>query len=142
MESRVSKGTNEVLFREGELAQKLYIVKRGQVICLKRSKDRLIPVFRAEAGDIIGENAILDTGVYGYSAVTLTMAELLEIPAENFRQILEKSPEWLVDLTATMIQRFENTANLVAENRVFNEVILSEEDFPSSLETNLKKQLS
>lgn len=142
MESRVSKGTNEVLFREGELAQRLYIVKRGQVICLKRSKDRLIPVFRAEAGDIIGENAILDTGAYGYSAVTLTMVELLEIPAANFRQILEKSPEWLVELTATMIQRFENTANLVAENRVFNDSILSEEDFPSSLETNLKKQLN
>ncbi len=65
MESRVSKGTNEVLFREGELAQKLYIVKRGQVICLKRSKDRLIPILRAEAGDVIGENALLDTGPYG-----------------------------------------------------------------------------
>jgi CRP-like cAMP-binding protein len=142
MESRVSKGTNEVLFREGELAQRLYIVKRGQVICLKRSKDRLIPVFRAEAGDIIGENAILDTGSYGYSAVTLTMAELLEIPSQSFRQVLEKSPEWLVELTATMIQRFENTANLVAENRVFNDAILSEEDFPSSLETNLKKLLN
>lgn len=142
MESRVSKGTNEVLFKEGELAQKLYIVKRGQVICLKRSKDRLIPVFRAEAGDVIGENALLDTGSYGYSAVTLTMAELLEIPSQNFRQVLEASPQWLLELTATMIQRFENTANLVAENRVFNDAILSEEDFPSSLETNLKKILN
>ncbi len=142
MESRVSKGTHEVLFREGELAQSLYIVKRGQVLCLKRSKDRLIPVFRAEAGDILGENAILETGAYGYSAVTLTTAELMEIPSENFKQILAKSPSWLLDLTATMVQRFENTAALIAENRVFNDSILSEEDFPSSLEVEFKKLLN
>ncbi len=141
MESRVTKGTHEVLFKEGELAQSLYIVKRGQVLCLKRSKDRLIPVFRAETGDIIGENAILDLGVYGYSAVTLTSAELMEIPSVNFKQILEKSPSWLLDLTATMVQRFENTANLIAENRAFSDSILSEEDFPSSLEVIFKKIL-
>lgn len=142
MESRVNKGAHEVLFREGELAQSLYIIKRGQVLCLKRSKDRLIPVFRAETGDILGENAILDTGAYGYSAVTLTSVELMEIPSENFKQILAKSPSWLLDLTSTMVQRFENTAALIAENRVFNESIISEEDFPSSLEVEFKKLLN
>jgi CRP-like cAMP-binding protein len=142
MESRINKGTHEVLFREGEHAQSLYIIKRGEILCLKHSKDRLIPVFRAEAGDIIGENAILETGSYGYSAVTLTNAELLQIPNDIFKQTLEKSPSWLLDLTATMVQRFENTASLIAENRVFNELILSEEDFPSSLEVELKKLLN
>jgi CRP-like cAMP-binding protein len=142
MEGRVSKGTNEVIFKEGELAQSLYIVKRGQVLCLKRSKDRLIPVFRAEAGDIVGENAILEARAYGYSAVSLTMVELMEIPAANFKQVLESSPDWLLELTSTMIQRFENTANLIAENRVFNENILEEAEFPSSLEIDLKKKLN
>lgn len=142
MESRVSKGTHEVLFREGELAQKLYIVKRGTVICLKRSKDRLVPVFKATEGDILGENAILETGSYGYSAVTLTTAELLEIPSSSFREILASSPAWLMDLTGTMIYRFENTANLIAENRVVSEKILGEEDFSSSLEVEFKKMLN
>lgn len=142
MESRLSKGTYEVIFREGELAQSLYIVKRGQVICVKRSKDRLIPVFRAGEGDIIGENAILNTSAYGYSAVSLTNVELMQIPSSSFKEILQKSPAWLMDLTATMVQRFENTANLVAENRVFSASILSEEEFPSSLEIQMKKMLS
>lgn len=142
MESLISKGSHEVLFREGELAQSLYIIKRGEILCLKRSKDRLIPVFRAEAGDIIGENAIITTGAYGYSAITLTTTELLEIPSQSFKQIMAKAPSWLMDLTGTMVQRFENTANLIAENRVFNDSILSEEDFPSSLEVEFKKLLN
>lgn len=142
MESRLSKGTHEVVFREGDSASSLFIVKRGQVICLKRSKDRLIPVFRAGEGDILGENAIVGGDVYGYSAVTLTTAELMEIPSRNFDDILKKSPDWLKSLTATMVQRFENTASLIAENRVFHEDILSEEEFPSSLEVEMKKLLN
>ncbi len=142
MESLISKGSHEVLFREGEVAQSLYIIKRGQILCLKLSKDRLIPVFRAQAGDIIGENAIITSSAYGYSAITLTTTELLEIPSESFKQIMAKSPSWLMDLTGTMVQRFENTANLIAENRVFNDSILSEEDFPSSLEVEFKKLLN
>ena len=141
MENRVSKGINDVVFKEGELAQSLYIVKRGQVLCVKSSKDRLIPVFKAGEGDIIGENAILGSAPYGYTAVTLTTVELLEIPSGNFSQILANSPAWLMDLTATMIQRFENTANLVAENRVFSDKIIEEEEFPSSLEIQIKKML-
>jgi hypothetical protein len=47
-----------------------------------------------------------------------------------------------VGLTATMVQRFEKTANLVAENRVFNETILTEEEFPTSVENHFKKVLS
>ncbi len=142
MESRVTKGTHEVLFKEGDVARSLYIVKRGTVLCLKRSKDRLIPVFRAEAGDVVGENAILGENPYGYSAVTITSAELIEIGAANFKEILKKSPDWLVGLTSTMVQRFEKTANLVAENRVFNESILSEEEFSSSVENTFKKMLN
>lgn len=142
MESRVSKGTHEVIFREGEPASSLFIVKRGEVLCLKRVKDRLIPVFKATEGDIVGENAILESMPYGYSAVSLTTVELMEIPSGNFGQILKTSPSWLKQLTATMIQRFENTANLVAENRVFHESILSEEEFPSSLEVDFKKLLN
>jgi CRP/FNR family transcriptional regulator, cyclic AMP receptor protein len=142
MESRVTKGTHEVLFKEGDVARSLYIVKRGTVLCLKRSKDRLIPVFRAEAGDVVGENAILGGNPYGYSAVTITSAELIEIGSASFNEILKKSPDWLVGLTATMVQRFEKTANLVAENRIFNESILSEEEFSSSVENTFKKMLN
>jgi CRP-like cAMP-binding protein len=51
---------NSVVFREGDDASKLYIIKSGEVICLKSSQGRLIPVFLAKANDIIGESAILE----------------------------------------------------------------------------------
>lgn len=140
--SEVRFEARQVLFKEGQPAQKLYLVKSGEVVCLKSSKDRLIPVFKARAQDIVGENSMIAGSLYGYSAVALTRVELIEIPTSSFSQVLKEAPDWLVDLTSTMITRFQNTANLIAENRAMHPSIMSEEDFPSSVEVEMKKLLN
>lgn len=132
----------QVLFKEGQPADKLYIIKSGEVLCLKASKDRLIPVFRAQKEDIIGENAMLDDSKYGYSAVALGPVEALELSKTTFTEVLKEAPDWLVDLTTTMIGRFQNTANLIAENRAIHSTIIPEEDFPSAVEVEYKKLLN
>lgn len=134
--------THSVLFREGDPAEKLFIIKTGQVLCLKSSKERLIPVFLAKGQDIIGESAMLSDAPYTYSAIALSQVEIESVENSKFRDILSEAPQWLHDLTITMIARFQSTAGLVAENRVMSASILSEEDFPPALEIEFKKLLS
>lgn len=131
-----------VLFREGDDASQMMIIKSGQVLCLKASKERLIPVFLASGQDIIGESAMLSGAPYTYSAIALSRVEVMTVPSKNFTDALDVAPEWLTDLTLTMISRFQSTAGLVAENRVLHPSILSEEEFPPSLEIEYKKLLS
>lgn len=142
MENKIRVEPSSVLFKEGDLALNLYIVKSGEVACLKSYNDRLIPVFVAREGDIIGENAILNNTPNAYSAISLKPSELISIPAENFLTIMKEAPEWLSDLSTTMVKRFEATASLVAENRVIHSSILSEEDFTSAMEVEFKKLLN
>lgn len=134
--------THTVLFREGDAADKLFIVKTGQVLCLKASKDRLIPVFVAKAQDILGESALLRDAPYTYSAISLTQVELECIENNKFTKVLSEAPQWMMDLTLTMIARFQATAGLVADNRIVHHSVLSEEDFPPTLENELKKLLA
>jgi CRP-like cAMP-binding protein len=54
MEDKVTFNSRSVLFKEGADAAKLYIVKSGEVLCLKASQDRIIPVFLAQKGDVLG----------------------------------------------------------------------------------------
>jgi CRP-like cAMP-binding protein len=131
-----------IIFKEGEPATDLFLVKSGRVVCLKSSKDRLIPVFVATDQDIIGEGAMTANGVYSYSAVSLSLCEVVPVPAGDFKSVIEQAPQWLIELTSTMIERFQNTANIIAENRVLHKSIMSEEDFTSSLEIELKKILN
>jgi len=139
MENRIIFAPRKLIFKEGEKATKLFIVKSGEVLCLKNFKDRLIPVFLAKEGDIIGESAMIDGLNHGFSAVTLSNCELLEISAFNFKRVMNEAPKWLSDLSLTMINRFQNTANLIAENRVISPLILSEDQFSNKLETEFKK---
>ncbi|HXH73399.1 MAG TPA: cyclic nucleotide-binding domain-containing protein [Bacteriovoracaceae bacterium] len=142
MENKLVLNPRAIIFKEGADATKLYMVKRGEVLCLKSSKDRIIPVFLAQEGDIVGESAMIEGLPYTYSAITLSNAELVEIPAFNFKRVFMEAPAWLVDLTTTMIHRFQSTANLIAENRVISPLILTEDQFSTKLEVEFKKLLA
>lgn len=139
---KVSFPQKTVIFKEGEEASKLYIVKSGEVLCLKSSTDRLIPVFLAKEGDIIGESAMIGDIPYTYSAISIEETEVVEIPSENFTNVFNQGPEWLVDLTTTMISRFQNTSAMIAENRMVHSSIIEEDRFPSQTEIEFKKLLS
>lgn len=142
MENNSVLGPRTVVFKEGVPASKLYLVKNGEVLCLKSSKDRLIPVFTAREGDIIGESAIVPELVHTYSAIVLNHAHLIEIPASNIQEVMKQGPDWLSELMTTMISRFQNTSNLMAENRVIHPSIIDEDQFSSAIEVELKKLLS
>lgn len=139
---KVNFGFREVVFKEGSPAKTLYLVKSGEVLCLKFSKDRLIPVFLAKSGDIIGESAMIEGNIHTYSGICLDNSELMEISGANFKQVFEKAPEWLSNLTATMISRFQNTSNLIAENRMIHSSIIEEDQFSSQIEIEFKKLLN
>lgn len=138
LQGKLAFDQKKLIFKEGEPATKLYMVKSGEVLCLKQSSDRLIPIFTARENDIIGENAMISGGVNSYSAITNSFAELIEIPSSHFSTVFREAPEWLIELTSTMITRFQNTANLIAENRVINSSLVDEQKFTSQIEVEFK----
>ena len=117
-------------------------MKAGEVLCLKSSKDRLIPVFLAKEGDIIGESAMIQDLTYTYSAISMANTELIEVTSFSFKQVLSKSPDWIQNLMTTMISRFQNTSTLIAENRIVHQSIISDDVFTSQTEIEFKKLLS
>lgn len=140
-DATISIPLNQVIFKEGAPASALYLIKRGKVICLKSFQDRLIPVHVAETGDLLGESAMIDGLVYTYSAISESPVELISIPTKDFQEVLKVAPGWLNDLTLTLVERFQKTASLIAQNRILSPKIMSEEEYPSSLEIQYKKLL-
>lgn len=131
-----------VIFKQSEDSQKFYIVKSGEVLCLKLFKERLIPIFLAKAGDILGESAMISGATYDYSAICLEPVELHEIPAHNFKEIFREAPEWIGQLMATMINRYQQTSNFIAENRAIDNDVISEEYYTPQMENEFKKLIS
>jgi CRP-like cAMP-binding protein len=136
---KISFGVRAVIFKEGTIANRLYLIKAGEVLCLKNHKDRLIPVFLAKEGDIIGEAAMIDNLNYTYSAISMGATELIEVTAFSFKQVFSKAPEWILNLTTSMIERLMNTSNLIVENRIIHSSVISDDFYTPQLENELKK---
>lgn len=142
LETDLLSQEKKVIFKEGELAKELHLIKSGHVLCLKKSKDRLIPIFIAKDEDIIGEAAMLDEKQYQYSAIALGHVETISIPSSQFKEAFASAPSWIKQLSELMVQRFASTSNLIADNRVLNPLIIADEEFTPEIEVELKKLIN
>lgn len=98
----ITLACGEFLFREGDEADALYVVKRGVLRIVSGST-----VYETvRAGGIIGEMAIIDEGApRSASVIACTFAELVRIDALSFREKIAENPDFALAIMRTMSRR-------------------------------------
>jgi len=92
----------EVLFREGDEAQALYIVKKGSLRIMSGS----IVYETVAAGGVAGEMALIDHGApRSASVLAVTHTELWEINTETFRSMVSTKPNFALMIMRVMARR-------------------------------------
>ncbi len=83
----------EIIFREGDVGDGIYIVIDGTVEIFARSApERFHVLSRMESGDYFGEMAIFDGGTRSASTRAVTACELAFLPVETVLELLRQSP--------------------------------------------------
>jgi len=92
----------DVLFREGDDGDALYIVRRGTLQIVSGST-----VYETvTAGGIVGEMAIIEEGAPRSATVIATaFAELIKIDTSNFLTLLAETPEFALTVMREMSRR-------------------------------------
>src|SRR5882757_3115381 len=92
----------EFLFREGDEAHALYVVKCGSVRVVSGST-----VYETvRAGGIIGEMAIIEDGMpRSASVIAGTHAELIEIDADGFLSLIASKPDFALTVLRAIARR-------------------------------------
>jgi CRP/FNR family cyclic AMP-dependent transcriptional regulator len=107
--------SKETLFREGDLAQCVYIVRRGQLLATKAfssSGEALSqPKVLGEIlqGEFVGEMAHINSEPRSATVTALTDCELIEIPRGTIDMILFSKPAWSKALVATLSKRLKSS---------------------------------
>ena len=82
------------VFHHGDLAGSVYIVRRGTLKLSVSSRRGRCVVFRfGVAGDVLGLTAVLNQTDHEFSAETLEPSILVNVPREEFLQLLQTSRE-------------------------------------------------
>ncbi|EHK2387952.1 Crp/Fnr family transcriptional regulator [Clostridium perfringens] len=105
---------NDVLCREGEKSDKLFLIREGRVkICkiTKEGKEQIVYVL--SKGDFFGENNLFTSNnISNFSAYAITDAKLCILKKENLEKILIKNPEISLKIIQEMADRINSAENL------------------------------
>jgi CRP/FNR family cyclic AMP-dependent transcriptional regulator len=90
---RRSLATGEDLFRQGDRADSMYLIKKGSVKLWKLSEEgRLFTLDIRKAGDLLGENVLLDEDEFPVGATCLEPTLTCGIDRETFEKLMVEYP--------------------------------------------------
>lgn len=103
-------GSKNVVFKEGDPGDALYIVKNGKVQILKRTgsgQDTVLATLGSNA--VIGDMAVIDDQPRSASVATVTDTTFLIITKNDFKTLLGNVPEISFQILKLMTERLRTT---------------------------------
>jgi CRP/FNR family cyclic AMP-dependent transcriptional regulator len=111
--------SGEVLFNDGEMANSLYIIQKGQIRLFKPKGKGFVEIGILRAGEVIGEMAFFDEDGSGKkrscSASAMTPVEIIEISFTAFAKTMQSLNPWFKTIINTMASRLRKTNQRVKE---------------------------
>jgi len=107
----------DVLFREGDVGDELFIVESGRIAIANRSFDgRESVVALMEAGDVFGEMSLFDGEGRSADARALEPSSVNVVPFEPVRALFREQPELLWGVVALLARRIRNMDVALADS--------------------------
>jgi NTE family protein len=102
----------QILFRENEAADSLYIVISGCLGVVVRGNDgRDVLVARIPAGETVGEMGLLDGGIRSATVEALRDTELLKFDKVSYEDRLLRDPRSMHALISLLVRRLRKTTH-------------------------------
>jgi CRP/FNR family transcriptional regulator, cyclic AMP receptor protein len=95
-------GANELLFREGDASDAMYVVKTGQLKIFKVKGTGEIELATIGPGQMLGEMAFFDGRPRSASAKAVKDAEVIALPFASLSAQFKTFPEWLKAMVKTV----------------------------------------
>jgi CRP-like cAMP-binding protein len=104
---------NEVIFKEGDSSDSLFLIKSGSVAIRKRKGTGFIELSKLHSNEVLGELSFFDRKPRSATAVTLTDVNLLEIKFEALDVQYMKIPDYLRTIIAALADRLRKADSLI-----------------------------
>jgi CRP/FNR family cyclic AMP-dependent transcriptional regulator len=104
VETRFVK-TGSTIFRQGEDAQELFVIKSGEVRIQLGNRT----ITELHADDIFGEMALIDNEPRSASAIAITDVELVPVTEKQFLFLVSQTPYFALKVMRVLAQRLRAT---------------------------------
>ncbi|HEU5162824.1 MAG TPA: Crp/Fnr family transcriptional regulator [Thermoanaerobaculia bacterium] len=105
----------EVIFREGDPAERIWFLAAGKVKIVKAAGDRDIIIEILTDGEPVGAVAVYERRPFPATAIAMEPSELVSIPEREFFQLLASRPELTRRLLAGLTMRLMSVNKRIAD---------------------------
>ena len=107
----------EVLFEDGEQANSLFIIQKGQLRLYKPKGKGFIEIAVLRAGEVIGEMAYFESGakLRSCAAAAMVSCDIIEISFSAFEKTMSGLNPWFKTIIITLANRLRTTNSRVKE---------------------------
>lgn len=99
----------ELVFREGDQSQEMYIVQFGRVEVSKNTPKGTVTLATLERGDFLGEMSLLESLPRSANAIARGKTKLLCIQPGGFLLKIRRDPTFAFELLQALSRRIRNT---------------------------------
>ncbi len=96
---------DEILLREGDKAEYVYFVKKGHLEAFSNRAGEPVTLGTIDTGEFVGEMAYINGEPRSASVKAASDCELIEVPLDQFSNVLFKRPSWSKALMVTLSKR-------------------------------------
>ena len=107
-----SFASGQPLFKEGDEADGLHLIRRGSVTISNMIGDKEVVLSYVAAGNYIGEMALLSDARRSATARAAVNAETILLPAATFKEVLSRNPSLRASIEARVLQRVSKNVKL------------------------------
>lgn len=105
----------EILFREGDPSEAMYVIKSGKIAITKPKGSSEIVLAELGPGDMLGEMAFFDNKPRSAGAKAIADSVIIELPFKALNAQFKTFPEWLKAIVRTVNTHLRN-ANTKIKN--------------------------
>ncbi len=105
--------SGEMLMREGETGEEAYLILSGSVVVTTETNGNKVILRTGEAGDIIGEMALISEEPRCASVQALEKTEVAVLTKHVLSQNLKKLPPYMEKIVSTLTHRLQEATSLI-----------------------------
>jgi CRP/FNR family cyclic AMP-dependent transcriptional regulator len=105
----------DILFREGDTSEAMYVIKTGKIAITKPKGTSEIVLAELGPGDMLGEMAFFDNKPRSAGAKAIVDTVVIELPFKSLSAQFKTFPEWLKAVVRTVTNHLRN-ANIKIKN--------------------------
>jgi Fe-S-cluster-containing hydrogenase component 2/CRP-like cAMP-binding protein len=107
-------GGDEVLFKEGDPSDGLYLIRRGSVMITRHIAGREVVLSYLSAGNYVGEMALLSDNPRSATVKAAVTTEAVVLNAATFKRVLGRNPKWREEMETRFLDRMRINAQMEA----------------------------